>query len=224
MKKPITFVVTTVALLALLTGAQAEEKDMEVLRTELPRPMFVGTPVPVKLPHLEKPLGRKRPDFMVPKGTTNVALEKEVTGSDDFPVIGELEFVTDGDKEGAEGSYVELGPALQHVQIDLEDSYSIYAILVWHYHAQARAYHDVIVQVSDDPDFSEGVTTVYQNDHDNSSGLGIGKDKAYIETSEGRLIDTKGAKGRYVRLYSRGNTANEMNHYVEVEVFGGKEG
>jgi len=29
-----------------------------------------------------------------------------------------------------------------------------------------------------------------------------------------------GARARYVRLYSRGNSANELNHYVEVEVFG----
>jgi len=27
-------------------------------------------------------------------------------------------------------------------------------------------------------------------------------------------------KGRYVRLYSNGNTTNKMNHYIEVEVFG----
>ena len=33
-------------------------------------------------------------------------------------------------------------------------------------------------------------------------------------------MDAKGAKGRYVRLYSSGNTSNDMNHYVEVEVYG----
>ena len=42
----------------------------------------------------------------------------------------------------------------------------------------------------------------------------------YIETSEGRLVDGKGAIARYVRLYSNGNNANELNHYVEVEVYG----
>ena len=42
----------------------------------------------------------------------------------------------------------------------------------------------------------------------------------YVETAEGKLVDAKGAKARYVRLYSRGNNANELNHYVEVEVFG----
>jgi hypothetical protein len=30
----------------------------------------------------------------------------------------------------------------------------------------------------------------------------------------------KGVQGRYVRLYSRGNTANDLNHYVEVEIYG----
>ena len=42
----------------------------------------------------------------------------------------------------------------------------------------------------------------------------------YIETSEGRLVDGKGAIARYVRLYSNGNSANKLNHYVEVEVYG----
>jgi hypothetical protein len=53
-----------------------------------------------------------------------------------------------------------------------------------------------------------------------AAGLGIGKDKKYIETSEGRLFDPKGIKGRYVRFYSRGSTANDLNHYVEVETYG----
>jgi hypothetical protein len=42
----------------------------------------------------------------------------------------------------------------------------------------------------------------------------------YVETAEGKLVDAKGAKARYVRLWSKGSNANELNHYVEVEVFG----
>jgi hypothetical protein len=76
------------------------------------------------------------------------------------------------------------------------------------------------VQVSDDKDFKTGVTTLFNNDHDNTAGLGAGKDMAYVETSEGKLVDAKGVKARYVRLYSNGNTTSELNHYVEVEVFG----
>ena len=74
--------------------------------------------------------------------------------------------------------------------------------------------------MSDDPAFKTGVTTVFNNDHDNSSKLGAGQGQGDIEVAEGKLIDPKGAKGRYVRLYSNGNTTNDLNHYVEVEVYG----
>ena len=66
----------------------------------------------------------------------------------------------------------------------------------------------------------QNVTTVYNSDVDASSQKEIGRDRPYIETNLGLQIDAKGAKGRYVRLYSNGSTANSMNHYVEVEVFG----
>jgi hypothetical protein len=144
----------------------------------------------------------------------------EVTSSDDFPVIGELEYATDGDKDGADGSYVELGPGVQWLQIDLEEPRKIFAVALWHYHAQARAYKDVIVQVADDADFISNVVTIYNNDHDNSAGLGIGEDKEYIETNGGRLIDAKGVRAQYIRLYSNGSSSSDMNHYIEVEVFG----
>lgn len=198
----------------------AGDANMEPIPLELPQPMFVGTPQNLNVPNLEKPLGKPRPPFLAPAGTENVALDKPVTSSDDFPIIGELEMVTDGDKEAADGSYVELGPFVQHVTINLEDVYTIYAVVLWHFHKQARVYFDVIVQVSNDPEFKEGVTTIFNNDHDNSSKLGKGDDKNYVETAEGKLIDAKGVEGRYVRCYSRGNSNNDLNHYIEVEVYG----
>jgi hypothetical protein len=42
----------------------------------------------------------------------------------------------------------------------------------------------------------------------------------YVETHEGKLIDAKGVEARYVRLYSNGNDAAPLNHYVEIEVYG----
>jgi len=78
----------------------------------------------------------------------------------------------------------------------------------------------VVVQVADDPDLISNVRTVFNNDHDNSSGLGVGQDLHYVETAEGKLIDAKGARARYIRLYSSGNNSNDLNHYVEVEVYG----
>ncbi|UCE22351.1 MAG: hypothetical protein JSV46_09145 [Candidatus Aminicenantes bacterium] len=203
-------------------GVDFQNTDQEkvVLELKLPKPMFVGTPRNIRSPNLEKITGKKRGPFYVPKGTKLLSLDKPVTGSDTEPIIGELEFLTDGEKSGEEGYFVEFGPGVQYVQIDLEGSYSLHAILIWHYHSQARVYRDVIVQVSDDPDFITGVRAIFNNDHDNSSGLGVGKDKEYIEVNEGRLIDPRGVTTRYVRLYSRGNTSNDMNHYVEVEVYG----
>jgi hypothetical protein len=156
----------------------------------------------------------------VPEGTVLLSGGKKVTSSDASPVIGDLDMITDGEKNGGDGYFVELGPGVQWVQIDLGASANLYAIVFWHFHAQARVYHDVIVQVSDDPSFKSGVTTVFNNDHDNSSKLGLGKDKEYIEVAEGKLFDPNGARGRYVRLSSKGNTTNDLNHYVEVEVYG----
>ena len=196
-------------------------QDKVPLTTEFPPPLFVGTPVQVKLPNLEAVDPKKKQEIAVPAGTTNLALNKPVTASDSEPLLGSLDLVTDGDKAGDEGCYVELGPQKQWVQIDLGAKSDVYAVWVWHFHAQARAYRDVVVQVSDDPDFLEGVVTLYNSDDDNSSGMGAGKDSAYIETYQGRLISAKDqTKGRYVRLYSAGNTSNAMNHYVEVEVYG----
>jgi hypothetical protein len=200
-------------LALMLTASAALADDKVPLKTDLPKPVFVGTPVPINVPNLEPAQPDPRPDFMVPVGTTNLAAGKPVTASDNDPVVGTLDLVTDGDKGGDEGSWVELGPGKQWVQIDLQKDADIYAITVWHYHSQARVYFDVVVQISDDPTFSKDVTTVY----DNSSN---GKDRPYIETYQGKLIDAKGTKGRYVRLYSNGNTTDKLNHYIEVEVFG----
>ena len=77
-----------------------------------------------------------------------------------------------------------------------------------------------MVQVADDADFITNVRTLFNNDHDNSSGLGLGTDKEYWETYEGKLIEAKGTVARYVRLYSNGSTADDQNHYTEVEVYG----
>ena len=217
--KTITFTILLGLLVLVFAQTNAAEK-MEPIDIKLPKPMFIGTPQNINVPNLEKPLGKARPPFMAPAGTKNVALEKSVTGSDEDPIIGDLEMLTDGDKEAADGSYVEFGPFLQNYVIDLEAKHDIYAIVVWHFHKQPRIYFDIVVQVADDAHFTKNVKTIFNNDHDNTSGLGVGNDKNYIETAEGKLIDAKGVQGRYVRLYSNGNNNNDLNHYIEVEVYG----
>jgi hypothetical protein len=206
------------------TGPNGEK--LVPLEIKLPKPLFQCTPQQIKpTPNMEKYSEKPRPPFYAPPGVTNLALHKKVTSSDNSPVIGELSMVTDGEKEGADDGYVELAPGKQWVQIDLGAPANLYAVVVWHYHAEGRVYHGVVVQVSDDPEFRKGVATIYNNDFSNSQGLGRGKQLEYIDDNRGRLIDARNAKGepvaaRYVRLYSNGNTSNDLNHYVEVEVYG----
>ena len=208
--------------LAIPKGMTREQLVEE--KPSYPRPMFVGTPVPTgDIPNLEKtnPEDMKmRSTFLIPKSAAEVARGKTVTSSDPLVIIGSIDLITDGDADGADGCYVELAPGLQWVQIDLGVSHHIWKVLLWHFHKQTAVYHDVVVQVSDDPKLVKEVQTIFNNDHDNSAKLGKGPDPAYVETNRGRLIDGCGAKGRYLRFYSHGSTANEMNHYVEAMVYG----
>jgi len=218
------------------------QHNMVELETDLP---------PAKLDRTQKPRRKQGEPFLVPQGTKLLSRGVEVTSSDgNVPLIGELDMITDGNEEAPHGLYfVELaGLGLQWVQLDLGKPHALHAILVWHYYSPnpydyafgweaaddlPRVYQDVVVQISNDPAFKKDVKTVFNNDHDNSSGLGKGKDDTYVETSEGRWIDPKGAEGRYVRFYSRGHkrqwrgggvrhfdSYNECNHYIEVEVYG----
>ncbi len=223
-KIPITakIILVTILLVCLISPVFGQKKAGKLvpIKIKLPKAMFIGTPQNLKVPHLEKPLGKARPPFLAPVGTKNLTLGKEIASTDEEPIIGEIELINDDDRNAADGSYVELGPFLQHVTIDLGVKSNIYAIVVWHFHKQPRIYFDVIIQVSDDADFVKDVKTIFNNDIDNSAGKGVGKDMHYVETSEGKLIDAKGVQGRYVRLYSNGNNNNDLNHYVEVEVYG----
>ncbi|MBL9200546.1 MAG: hypothetical protein JNL39_08565 [Opitutaceae bacterium] len=206
------------ALASLALAATASAANVP-LKVEYPKPLFAGTPRPVSVANLE-PAGTKRPDIMVSPDVKLLSKGKKVTSSDALPVIGELTFITDGDKSGIDGAYVELGPGVQWVQVDLGASAKIAAVALWHFHSQARVYHDVIIQISDDAGFKKGVTTIFNNDDDNSAKMGKGKDLSYVEVNHGRVVDAKNATGRYVRLFSNGNTSDELNHYCEVEVFG----
>lgn len=214
------FVNSAMMIIFLTAASSLFAQNMAPIELELPKPMFIGTPQNMQVPNLEKPLGKPRPPFLAPEGTENVALNILPSSTDDMPIIGEIAMITDGDKEAPDGHFVELGPFLQHITIDLGEKHNIYAIVFWHYHKQPRVYFDVVVQTADDADFISNVNTLFNNDHDNSAGLGVGKDMHYVETSEGKLVDAKGVQSRYVRLYSNGNNANDLNHYIEVAVYG----
>jgi len=203
----------------LAANESALPADRILLTTDLPPELIEGTPVAITVPRLVG-VPTEPPTLAVPEGTILLSRGKPVTSSDPIPLIGSLDLITDGEKDAGEGYYVELENGLQWVQIDLEQTAEIHAVWVWHYHSQRRAYHDVIIQISNDPGFKQGVTTVFNNDFDNSSGLGRGADNPYVESRFGLLVDARATPGRYVRLYSNGNTSDNTNHYIEVEVHG----
>jgi uncharacterized protein YjdB len=147
----------------------------------------------------------------------NLAAGKISTASSAFKNIS---FTTDSDKNTANFADSYSNTGLQWVQIDLGASYSVNDIKLWHYFGDARKYHDVVVQLSNDPAFATGVTTVFNNDTDNSAGRGAGTDSEYSETSSGNDIAVNNVNARYARFYSNGSTANKWNHYVEIEIYG----
>ena len=200
------------------TDAAPAEGDLAPLDIKLPEPSYAGTPLNYWSEHLEITF-KKREPYMAPKDAVNLAKDKAVTSSAK-PSVGKLPMVTDGDKSAAEESFMELPSGIQWVQVDLGAEHELYAIVLWHYHAAERVYFDTVCQLSNDPDFIKDVKTVFNNDFDNSSKLGVGEHKEYIEGYEGKLIDVKGNKARYIRFYSNGNTSDEMNHYIEVEAYG----
>lgn len=210
-----------ILLIATLVTLPVFAEEQEALKFELPKAFYGGTVISYWSPRLETTLYPVRKPILAPKGTAVVSLGKPVTASA-APTFGELKQITDGNKDFGKTSLVELPEGTQWVQIDLEAPHAIHAILLWHFHEGARVYFDVIGQISDDPEFKTGVTTFYNNDFDNSSGLGQGEDKEYIDISDGRLFELKGRSGRYVRFSSRGNTTNDFNNYVEIEVWGVK--
>lgn len=213
----------TAAALALviLTGTvRADDaKTTEALKLQLPAPTLKGTPEDLPTgPNIEPLSDKPRPDFKVPAGAKNVAADKPATSSVK-PFTGETSQITDGKKEAFDYDSVEMKKGTQWVQVDLGGSFAIHAIAMWHDHRYIQVMRDVIVQVSDDPEFKTGVTTLFNNDNDNSSGLGVGTDREYFETHFGRIVDGKGTKARYVRGYTKGSTLSALNCWQELEVY-----
>jgi len=156
----------------------------------------------------------------VPAGLANVAPGKTITCSDKNVSAEKLAKLTDGDKEPTEDSIIVLRKGTQYMQMDLGSPHELFAIVIWHAHNAPKVYHDVIVQLADDAEFTQNVRPIFNNDQDNSSNTGVGTDREYFEDYQGKLIDAKGAKARYIRFYSKGSTESALNEYSELEVYG----
>jgi hypothetical protein len=208
--------------LAFSTAASLRAADAaatEPLKLNLPAHTLKGTPEDLPVgPHVEPPPTKAPPTPPVPKGVVNVAAGKTVTSSV-APFLGELSQITDGKRDAFDEDAVEFKKGTQWAQVDLGQSFEIHAIAMWHDHRYVQAMHDIVLQVSDDPEFKKDVKTLFNNDVDNSSGLGVGTDREYFELHYGKVVAAKGVKARYVRGYSKGGSLSALNCWQEIEVY-----
>ena len=210
------------AAFALAVPAHPADAELAPLPLKLPLPTLKGTPDNLpKGPNVEPPTDKPRPVFMAPKGVRNLAQNKKVTASDRSPITGELSQITDGQKEAFDDQVVEMRKGVQWVQLDLGEVCDVYAVVVWHDHRVLQVFRSVVVQAADDPDFIDNVNELFNNDSENVAGLGIGTDRQYFETQQGKLIPARnGLRTRYLRFYSRGSNLSAFNVYQEIEIYG----
>lgn len=204
-------------------GKPLVEIDLELDADAVTRATPMPVPGRTKPPHLRDEV--KRPPFMVPPGTKNIARSKPVSCSDERPVTGVLEQITDGVKKSSPFHFVELGPGPRWIQVDLEAVRTIYAVVIWHYYTNPVIYNDIIVRAAKDMPFDTNATTLFNNDHDNSSGLGTGDDSAFYSRWWGEIVDARGpdmagTAARYIRVHTADGTAYEPPRFVEIAVYG----
>jgi len=193
------------------------------LQVAMARPTFTSDMMKIDETNLEPSRnGKPRPSIFVPADATNVLSRNcKVTSSDPSLQKESLSLIVDGNKEIDETKILVLNPAIdkQWVQLDFGQGKEIFALCIWHDYTRAYVYQNMVVQLSNDPDFLTGVTTVFNNDSDDKLGFGKGQDKAYVETFEGRPIAVNGVKARYMRVYGRCRLYPQT-HYIEIEVYG----
>ena len=148
--------------------------------------------------------------------TVNLAPTSIISSSVTF---SGMSYINDG-QTSSTARAAKAGPGLHWVQLDLGAVYVLSTIKLWHYFGDGRSYRDVVVQLSNDPTFSSGVVTVFNNDTDGSAGLGVGTDSEYKESSFGKVLSFNPVNARYARFYTNGSNVTGWNHYVEIEVYG----
>ena len=144
--------------------------------------------------------------------TTNPHPSHAATGND--------QRLFDGVTDSTSPNHIDVGEGSKFIVIDLGGPAMVDGLNVWRYYNDVRQYHDVVYQLSTTSDFSADVTTVFNNDANNSTQQGAGSDPEYREGPSGKPVYFPPVRARYLRLWSSGNTLNNDNHYTEVEVYG----
>src|SRR5207302_887516 len=123
-------------------------------------------------------------DITITVNPYNVAAGKTAVTASATPYGSPLSILTDGDSSPT--AYIGLPAGPQWLRLDLEGTYTLEKLTVWHFSYPAgRTYHDVILQLSRD---GQNWTTVYNNDTDNSAAQGAGSDSEYPETDTGKTV------------------------------------
>lgn len=148
--------------------------------------------------------------------STNVAFNKSITLDPECePDL--YVYATDGDTSS--NHYVNAN-GMTSLTMDLEAEYIIDKVKMWHYTVGGRIYNDVIIQFSNDPDFEEGVITVFNNDSNNTCGQGSGTDGTYVESPDGKEFTFAPVTARYFRTWVNGSSAGPNGHWQEIEIYG----
>lgn len=146
-------------------------------------------------------------------------IEPLMLGSSGNKIVTDDDRVVDGNWAKGSG-FKPISVTTHYYQLDLGRVFAA-ASVVFHYDwTRGITVHDVIVQHSMDK-----LTwhTVYNNDQFNVLGEGRGKDLESTETEFGHtlyLSDTPSA--RYWRFWSKGNTKDENNGLMEVQILVGR--
>ncbi|WJH34829.1 discoidin domain-containing protein [Paenibacillus sp. CC-CFT747] len=166
---------------------------------------------------------------VVMETSINVAPGKTVTSNGTVSNGVPLSILTDR----ATDSYVLISVAdgPKWVQVDLTQAYPVSKINIrndWGASSgTARTGRDIIVQLSNSPTFSSGVTTVFNNDADNTAGQGAGTDAPYLEPVDGSgkdIVLSTPISARYVRYWANGHIrvnqdVHLVNTPIEIEVY-----
>ena len=141
--------------------------------------------------------------YIINNGSKNVALNKPLTFQTTASGSGgrSVSVVNDGVYDV--WSYLETEDNTHWAQVDFGKSYTINK-------ANICCYHDwnpdkVLIQFSDDPTFTTGVTTVFNSDRDNTYGQGAGSDVGYADSETGHDFNFNPVTARYMRVWSSGN-------------------
>ncbi len=162
-----------------------------------------------------------------PQTLVNVALNKTASINGSVQSDRPASMGVDGNKTDYH-YYAEIGRDVDqtvvspyYLQIDLEQEYDIEKLNLYRYWADSRTYHDTVILVSTDENFTESTTTViYNQDTDNFFGWGVGTEAEYTETSSGKeIVLSTTVVGRYVRILNNGSSVGKGGHIVELEVY-----